>query len=477
MRKLPLVLLGLSLLASCTRPANMPKAQSVATITAPTSAQPRAATAGADGLGDTLFPKLGNGGYDVQRYFIDIDVDVAKNVISATTTIEAQATQDLSQFNLDLTGLNVRAVLVDGTAARFSRNGQELKIQPAQAIANQAKFSASIQYDGSPKGVDDPSVDFSQIGWLRESGGIYVVSEPSGAMSWYPNNNHPLDKATYTIKVTVPQGYVVAANGSLQQTQQEANGQQTYTWISRDPIASYLVTVHINDFETETQSGPHGLPIRNYFPTGTNQSVKRKFAKTTEMIQFMEKRIGPYPFEAYGAVLVTAPIDFALETQTLSTFSQNGADETTVFHELMHQWFGNSVSPASWRDVWLNEGFATYFQFLWGTRNQGDDALRAAMDNWYDWLQDNRSGTPIPNTPRQMFSGGVYYRGAYTLHALHMTFGDDAFYKILRAYYEQHRYGNASTEDFIATAERIAGPSARTLLKAWLYDPDLPPKV
>lgn len=470
MRTLVTFALCAVVLMACVRPVALPKAQQIQV--APIAV----AAVGADSLGDVLFPKLGNGGYDVEHYAIDLDVDVTRNIISATVTVTARATQPLAQFNFDFSGLNIRSIEVNNTPAQFSRQNTELIIQPGLPLNQDALFKTTIRYDGSPSGVDDPSVDFSKIGWLTQTDGIYVVSEPSGAMSWFPNNNHPRDKASYTLRVRVPKPYVAAANGLLREVIDNDNS-RTYVWETTQPMASYLATLHINQFEVQTETGPHGLPIRNYFPKGTAQSVKNKFSKTNDMIVFMEQRIAPYPFAAYGVVLLTERVPWALETQSLSTFGAEGADEVVVFHELMHQWYGNSVSPAQWRDIWLNEGFATYFQFLWDTRATGKDALRVAMNEWYDWMEDARTGPPIPAKPGEMFGSAVYYRGAYTLFALHMTVGDDAFYKIMRTYYERYKNSNASTEDFIKVAEEISGKPARELLSAWLFQRGLPPKI
>ena len=477
MRKVFALTMGLLLLTACGRPTVELKAQMAPTRTVSSRATPVVdGVKGADGVGDAFYPQLGNGGYDVQHYTITLDVNVQRNTIAATTEIVAQATQSLAQFNLDLAGLTVQQVLVDGQVAEVTRQAHELIIQPRTAIAADAAFTTAVRYSGQPQGVSDKSVDFMRVGWLKQPNGIAVASEPSGAMSWYPNNNHPLDKATYTFRITVPEPYMVATNG--QQRSVIDNGDtRTYVWEARDPMASYLATLHINEYEVETQTGPHGLPIRNYFPKGTPAEVRAQFVRTPEMIAFMEQRIGPYPFEAYGVALMTQQADWALETQTLSTFSNDGADEGVVFHELMHQWFGNSVSPAQWRDIWLNEGFATYFRFLWDARTNGNDDLRATMQTWYDWMQDARTGPAIPAKPQAMFSAAVYYRGAYALHTLHMNVGDDAFYKILRTYYERHKNSTASTDDFLAVAEEVSGKAARDLVHTWLFDPALPPNV
>lgn len=460
-----------------------PNATSAAPTTAPSATATPAPTqtqssrtvagAGADGLDDPFYPQMGNGGYDVQHYTLALDVDVAGNTISGTATISATATQPLSAFNFDLLGLDVASAEVDAQPAEFRRDGSELTLVPAQPLADGALFTTVIRYGGTPTPVRDPSADFATLGWTAYSSGIYVVSEPSGSMNWYPVNNHPTDKATYTFRVTVPKPYAMAANGVLQD-QIDNGATTTYIWQARDRMASYLATVHIGRYEVQTLPGPDGLLIRNYFPVGTSQTVKDKFARTSDMIAFLVNMLGPYPFEAYGVVLVDQPLDFALETQTLSTFGKDGGEELTVFHELMHQWFGNSVSPKMWRDVWLNEGFATYFQYLWLEHRAGRAALDKVMRDNYGYFGNRDASPAIPTNPRQMFATGVYVRGSWTLHALRLTVGDATFFRILRTYYERYRDGNASTDDFIAVAREIGGPNTEPLLRAWLFDPNVP---
>lgn len=416
---------------------------------------PADAAAALAGLGDPLYPQLGNAGYDVQHYTIDLDVDVASNTISGSTTIAAQATQDLAAFHLDFSGLEVQDVSVDQVPAGFVRAGSELIITPATGLPAGLPFTVAVDYAGTPQPIRDPSVPFIPLGWLRQPDGLFVVSEPSGAMSWYPVNNHPSDKATYTFRITVPKPYQVAANGILTHTTGDGDA-TTYTWEMADPMASYLATVHIGQYTVQEQTGPRGLVIRNYFPVDTPDAVKAAFAVTPEMVAFMEERIGPYPFDAYGVVLLNEDAGWALETQTLSTFGGQAADEETIFHELAHQWFGNHVSPATWRDVWLNEGFATYFSLLWAERTAGRTATDRIIDSWHKRLEAEDAGSPIPATPAEMFSPVVYQRGAWVLHTLRDQVGDEKFFEILRTYYQRHAGSNASTQDFIEVVEKLS---------------------
>ncbi len=435
--------------------------------------------AGGEGIGDELFPLLGNSGYDVQHYLLDMDVNVAGNRIDAIATIEAIATQDLSSFNLDLRGLTIDSLMVDGSVAEFSRNDQELTIMPVQPVITGDTFIVEIVYSGTPNADNVFGTEFS-LGWNNYGEGIYVASEPSGSSSWYPANDHPLDKATYSYFITVPKPFVVAANGILEETTD--NGETlTYHWEARDPMATYLSMIAIGDFEIQTETGIDGLPIRNYFPPVTADLAAEDFADTAAMIEFFSSVFGPYPFEAYGVIVIPTEFGFALETQTMSLFSQihivdpDRDLEIVVAHELAHQWFGNSVSPAQWKDIWLNEGFATYASWLWIEHSQGAEAFYNLVYEQYDVLDRQNRGIRIGEpTEESMFSTETYLRGAWTLHALRMWVGDDAFFTILRTYAERFDDGNATTEDFIDLAEEVVGQDLTQHFDTWLYRAELP---
>lgn len=452
-------------------PADPTATRDVPTVVVETPAP--SANQGADNAGDPYYPQMGNGGYDVQHYTIDLAVDMDDYSIAGSTTIDAQATQDLGAFNLDFLGLEVSEILVNDTPAEFERDGSELIIVPSDLVLEGDSFTTSVTYSGIPDPVDDPGVPFAQIGWVNYEPGVFVLSEPSGSMSWYPVNNHPTDKATYTFRFTVAKPFVVATNG-LQQEAIDNGDTTTYLWEASDPMASYLTTVNIAEFVVETEAGPDGLPIRNYFPPDVDEEILAPFSLTTDMIEFYSSLLGPYPFETYGVVVMDVDFSAALENQTLSTFGLTAIDESTVAHELLHQWFGNSVSPSSWQDIWLNEGFATYFEALWLEHTQG----AAAMDTWlsrrYDFMVDEQIPAPGDPAVEHLFGSSVYVRGAWTLHALRLRVGDDVFFDILRTYYESFAYGNASTSDFIAVAEDVSAQELDDFFEAWLYNDAVP---
>jgi aminopeptidase N len=433
-----------------------------------------------DGIGDAYYPQMGNPGYDAQHYTLDLDVDVKANVITSTETLAARAAQDLSAFNLDLRGFTINRIAVDGVAATYQRAGGELTVDLPEPLRAGDAFTTTMTYTGTPSTVVPEALQIA-TGWQRSDTGLFVMGEPSGAEGWYAVNDHPCDKATYTFNVTVPKPYIVAANGVLVDTR-DNGATQTYRWEMREPMASYLATVDIDDFVVQTVDGPNGLPIRNYFPRAIAAQAEKTFAHMADMIAFFNTRFGPYPFDAYGASVANSDLNYALASQTLSLFGRSLVRDSSypdpvVAHELSHQWFGDSVSLRQWQDIWLNEGFATYAEVLWAEHVDGPAGRDAYVRNLYRQVTDRTYPPPGKPPADNLFNRGVYLRGGLTLHALRLKVGDDTFFRILQTYTARYRYGNAGTADFIAVAQEVSGQDLQAFFDSWLYAktiPDIP---
>jgi aminopeptidase N len=441
-------------------------------------------TPGAAGAGDAYFPDLGNGGYDVVHYDLAISVpDPHQNQISGSATITAKASQALSRFDLDLSGLTVGSVTVDGNAAtNVARDGRELVVTPAKPIDNDATFTTVVAYSGGPEPRSTPAIPIA-VGWIATGDGSFVVSEPEGASTWFPVNDHPSDKATYTFHLEVPDGTTAVANGDLVSRAPNPSGTVTWTYDEKQPMASYLAEVAIGDYQVTNAAGPDGIAIRNVFQSSVAADVAPAFANTPDMISYFESLFGPFPFDIYGGLVVNERLGDALETQTLSIFGfdvlSDNDPAVVVSHELAHQWFGDTVSLETWKDIWLNEGFATYAEWLW-TEHAGGAPMAQTARMTLDQLRQSTKPMPPPGDPGVdgLFGPSVYLRGALTLQALRLTVGDNAFFEILRTYASKYKDANATTADFIAVATQVSGRNdLQPLFDAWLYQaplPDLP---
>ncbi|MFF5260727.1 M1 family metallopeptidase [Actinomadura viridis] len=485
---------------------------------------------GQDSVGDAYVPGNGNGGYDVQHYSLKLAITPGgRQELEGTADITAAATARLSRFNLDLTGLDVSDVRVDGAAAQRRHEGDELVVTPAKPLEKGTRFTVSVRYAGTPRPVADPIL--GRYGWIRTSDGVFVACQPSGAHTWFPSNDHPSDKATFDFQITVPQGLTAIANGepsgpvtggeggagapggevppgggggvppggpgqgppeipptgappSMPEVVPAAApagtaphargraGRTTTVWRVKQPMATYLATVSVGRFAVKTGKTPGGITnITAVDPTVTGTSLEAFHAKNAEITDEWVRLFGPYPFSSTGGLVDNASVVFALETQTRPVYGSFGAEQSIIAHELAHMWFGDSVSVTRWQDIWLNEGFATYAEWMWDEKS-GGQSVKDHVDSVYQ-DSSNRELWDVPtgNPGRsQMFGRTVYDRGAVTLHALRTRVGDDKFFAILRTWVKEKRHSNATTPEFIAVAERVSGQQLDGFFRAWLYE-------
>lgn len=465
-------------------PTTASSASSSSTSTTSAPAQP-----GAAGIGDSMFANLGNGGYDVSHYSLDLEFDGETLTGLATLTVVPQVF--LESFQLDLTGMTVDGVLIDGEEIGFDL-AEELLVLPEEPLPAGQAVSVVIDYRGTPSTIPNVAGRF-RVGWHESVDGWFVLSEPAGADTWFPSNNHPLDKATFSLEITVPDGLEVVSSGEMA-GEERASEEVTYRWQISDPTAPYLLALAIGDFDRVDDSTVAGVPVVNYFDRQIGESDRALFDRQPEMLEFFTGLFGEYPFDTYGAlVLETEQVPAALETQTLSTFGTQilVLGEAVVAHELVHQWFGNSVSVADWGDIWLNEGFAIYGQWMWAENTGGAGALDREVVAAYGAMtgsglssgseaaryEQARDLYPPPGSPAadDLFNLSVYLRGGLTLHALRLRLGDPTFFELLETWATEHRHGNARTGDFLELVEDLGGQEARVLAEDWLFSRDLPP--
>ena len=645
---------------------------------------------GAPGIGDPYFPLDGNGGYDARHYDLDVRYDPATDTLLGRATIRVRATQDLSSFNLDLHGLTVRRIRVDGRSATWSRAGDELTVTPQRTLRRKHTFRTVVDYDGVPETLSDPSLGDS--GFFHTDDGSLVIGEPDVAATWYPVNDHPLDKASYSFRVTVPAGLQAVANGELRGVTTK-RGWSTWRWEAREPMASYLATASVGEWDldayraggirywdaldpdlfdvpqprtgssfalsqaadttykrlsrtfdvpaaggelsfwisrdtepswdyffveahivgsdawttlpdlegnTSDDTGsacPYWLGLHPFLthyqtdngddscsPSGTSEGqwwaasgasngyehwrvdltpyagqrvevslsyasddfyqlggvfvddltwsggagttsfendgntldgwtvsgapagsspnandwivgtavdapasigdlAQGALARQPEILDFLAGLFGRYPFSAAGGIVDdTDRIGFALENQTrpiyAKGFFENRTGDVTsvVVHELAHQWVGDDLAVGAWQHIWLNEGFASYTEWLWSEREGGDTA-----DDIFGFLASIPADDPFWSLtigdpgPAALFDGPVYFRGAGTLHALRHLVGDRDFFRILRIWTTQHAGGNVTTSEFIDLAERVSGQNLDSFFDVWLFTPAKPP--
>ncbi|MEU2224262.1 M1 family metallopeptidase [Streptomyces sp. NPDC018347] len=438
------------------------------------------------GVGDRLYPYLGNPGYDVASYDLSFSYPGANDKpLEAVTTIDARTTAGLERVNLDFAHGTVRSVEVDGRPAGFTRAGEDLVVTPRRRLAKGRWTRITVRHTSDPVYGED-----QQGGWVRTSDGLAMANQADAAHLVFPCNDHPSDKAMFTFRITAPNDYTAVANG-LPVSAGRTGSTTTWTYRTRHPMATELAQVSIGRSAVVRREGPHGLPLRDVVPAADRDALEPWLAKTPDQIAWLEGKIGRYPFETYGVLMAQASTGFELETQTLSLFEKHLFTEpaypkwyieSVMVHELSHQWFGDSVTPRSWSDVWLNEGHATWYETLYAeetAKRPMEERMKAAYGASDRWRESGgppaRPEPPAPGQKIGIFRPNIYDGAALVLYALRQEIGRPAFERLERIWVRGHRDTTATTADFVRLASAVAGRDLSDFLRPWLYGEKTPP--
>ena len=427
-------------------------------------------------------PELGSADLDVQTYDVRLTYDPESRQLDGTVTISTAVARTVDELILDAGDLTVETVTLDGAPAEFEHRRGELVVDAGEGVGPTAPDEPvvlAVTYRDEAGAV--PSSGLSPEGWFPTETGSYVLNEPDGAHTWMPANDHPSDKATWRFELTVPDGTAAIANGHLVE-QRDGRGQDTWVWEQREPMATYLVQLLTGSYEVLDGGRAGDTPLVNVALRRDVEQMKPYFDLTDDQIEFFEPLFGPYPLDQYGLAFTESFPGLAMETQGRSLFSRGDFEDPEpgliqqllLAHELAHQWFGNAVTPADWSDLWLNESFASYGQWLWLDHIGLWDLEAQAEAN----LRQRQSPTEPTGEPTRgnLFGYERYDGGAVVVHALRGQVGDEAFFELLRRWVADNDGASRTSADFIALAEEIAGEQLDEFFDAWLYADALPPE-
>ncbi|MCW2797331.1 M1 family metallopeptidase [Nocardioides sp.] len=428
-------------------------------------------------LEDSVYPDIGDPGVDALHYDLDLNWAPRTKTLDALETLVFRSTADAEQFQLDFShALTASSVTVDGAAVEFEQIGKDLVVHtPVNA---DQRYTLEIAYAGTPKPAAAPTTrsDFSTTGWtITKDNEAWTMQEPYGAFTWYAVNDQPSDKALYDFTISVPSPWVGVANGELE-SRTTVEGDTVTHWHLSEPAASYLVTVAIGNFEMTSDKSSSGVPITYWTPRDRPKLVKG-LASAPAGLDWLEARLGPYPFDSLGIVLVDSLS--GMETQTMITLGIT--DYTTspgvLVHEMAHQWYGDVVTPNDWRDVWMNEGMAMYLEGLYDA-DKGGDSVESVLGYWASFEPQMRrvSGPPADYDPSTFGEGNIYYGPALMWDELRKRIGYDAFFALASEWPHVHEDGNASRDDYLPWLEEQTGLELTSFFDSWLLGKRSPPR-
>ncbi|MCK9279416.1 MAG: M1 family metallopeptidase [Melioribacteraceae bacterium] len=406
---------------------------------------------------------------DVFHYDISIELIPEQKLIKGKTIITGVMPTSSEKLILNFyDNMNISSLLLNGMSAAYKRT--DTKIQIEKEASQKDSFIVEINYSGTPKSLGFGSFVMKKINGKYF---VYTLNEPVYASTWFPCNDNPADKALLDIKIMNDSIFTSVSNGVLVGSKTIGNKKE-YHWKTYYPIATYLITLYSADYseiKDKYINGKDTLQLTHYVLPEKLEDARKDFSEHPKWIKFFESKFGRYPFqkEKYGVAEFLWQAG-AMEHQTITGIGSNYISGHRFFsdlliHELAHQWWGNALTPKSWKDIWLNEGFATYSEALYWEYNSGSDALVSTMASKPNSFKSSTLYDPEIN----LFSRLVYDKGAWVLHMLRYEVGEDNFFKILRTYFDSFKYKNVETKDFIAIAEKISGKNLKKFFDQWVF--------
>ncbi|MEO7449191.1 MAG: M1 family metallopeptidase [Humibacillus sp.] len=425
--------------------------------------------------GDPYTPGRGDATFEVRHYDLDLDYKVSANRLGGRARLDVVALEPLTQVRLDLVGLRASKVTVGRAATRWTQRQGHVTVTLPRPLAAGEGVTLTVTYAGNPGPTRSP---WGELGWEELDDGVLVASQPTGAATWFPCNDHPRSKATYRIAIECDSPYAVAVTG-VRVARQVRGSRTRHVFEETHPMATYLAAVHVGQYD-EVVLDDAGVRQVLIAPRRLHEQVRRDLASQPDMMALFVRRFGRYPFDAYTVVVTADKLEIPLEAQGMATFGPNwlngrGTHQRLVAHELAHQWFGNSLTVTSWRDIWLNEGFACYAEWLWSEASGGPSAATLAAQHHVRLAALPQDIVVADPGPHAMFDDRVYKRGALTVHALRRHLGEQAFDTMLRSWVQEHEYGSVSTASFVDhVVDHEPSPGAEALLRDWVMRPALP---
>lgn len=433
---------------------------------------------------DSYIPLHGSTSYTVEHYDLDLQVRLAGNHLAGRAVITARALVPLTHVDLDLIGVGMDKASVDGVRVlKHSALHGKLQLRLPTPLEAGTDFTMDIRYSGFPAPDDG---EWGDVGWEELNDGVLVAGQPTGAPTWFPCNDRADDKASYRFTVTTDADYSVVCNGVLT-SQTKKSSRETWVYEQSAPMSTYLATLQIGRYRLLSLPIPPGsaqVPVTVAVPKKLQAKACLALARQREMVDVFTACFGPYPFDVYTVVVTEDVLEIPLEAQSLSILGSNHLErdweaQRLIAHELSHQWFGNSLTLASWRDIWLHEGFACYAEWLWSEESGSLSVLeRAAAAHAKLLLEHNDVIIGDPG-PTNMFDDVVYKRGALAVEAIRCVVGESLFFPLLQRWVAQNRHSSVSTAAFVLLADQlcceVSGFSAAATLTPWLYEQPIPP--